>query len=297
MAVGIVTVTYNSAPVLEEFFESLFAQDHADFVLYVVDNDSHDATRAMVEARQADPRVRAIWSPSNTGIARGNNLGIAQALSDGCEHVLLLNNDTVFGPELLSGLLNALGRHHADMVVPKMYYHDQPRRIWCAGGRLKPWQGYTAGHFGYDEIDHGQRDSARRIDYSPTCCFLVKRAVFETLGLMDEKFFVYCDDTDFCIRAKQHGVSLWYVPTPTLLHKVSSLTGSSSEFTLRMLTRGRAYLIRKYAPAWTLPYHFMMLHAEMVARILVRGEGVKEFGARERGFREGLSIPIARSTN
>jgi len=292
MTVGIVTVTYNSASVLEEFFASLFAQDHRDFVLYVVDNASSDATRALVEAHAGDPRVRTVWNDGNTGIARGNNIGIERALADGCDHVLLLNNDTVFEPDLISGLLRQMEAVSAEMLVPKMYYHDDPRRIWCAGGRLITWRGYTAAHYGFREPDRGQCDAPRRIDYAPTCCMLVRRAVFERLGMMDERFFVYCDDTDFCIRAKRHGVSFWYVPTPTLHHKVSSLTGTSSDFTLRMLTRGRVFLMRKHARAWTLPWHYAMLHAEMLLRMVLKGERGREFGARERGFREGLAIPL-----
>lgn len=289
---GIVTVTYNSASVLEEFFASLAAQRHADYVLYVVDNASQDATRGQVEARAADARVRPIWSDTNTGIAQGNNLGIARALADGCEYVLLLNNDTVFGPDLLDGLLAAMGPLGADLLVPKMYYHDDPRRIWCAGGRLKPWQGMNAAHYGFGEIDRGQCDQPRRVDYSPTCCMLIHRSVFERVGLMDERFFVYCDDTDFCIRARRQGLALWYTPTPQLWHKVASLTGGASEFSLRMLTRGRVLLMRKHVPAWTLPYHFVVLHAEMLARLFMKGERSKDFRARERGFREGLAIPL-----
>jgi GT2 family glycosyltransferase len=293
MTVGIVTVTYNSASVLEEFFDSLFAQDHADFVLYVVDNASRDATRTAVEARAGDPRVRPIWNDDNTGIARGNNIGIERALADGCDQVLLLNNDTVFGPGLLSGLRRALAAVGADMVVPKTYYHDAPTRIWCAGGALQRWRGYNVRHHGFGAIDRGHYDRPRRIDYAPTCCLLAARSVFERVGLMDEKFFVYCDDTDFCIRARRAGVSMWYVPEPVLWHKVSSLTGGTSDFSLRMLTRGRTYLMRKHAPAWTLPYHYTALHLEMMARMVVKGERPKDFRARERGFREGLGIPLA----
>jgi hypothetical protein len=75
---------------------------------------------------------------------------------------------------------------------------------------------------------------------------------------------------------------------------VSSLTGATSEFSLRMMTRGRVYLMRKHAHSWALPYHFAMLHAEMFARMILKGEPWKAFRVREQGFQEGLAIPLAR---
>src|SRR5215471_11887033 len=105
--IGVVTVTYNSEPVLQDFFDSLVAQTHTNFILYIVDNASRDQTLAMARLRTEVSSV-IIANRDNVGVAEGNNQGIRAALDDGCECVLLLNNDTVFPATLFDRLYNGL---------------------------------------------------------------------------------------------------------------------------------------------------------------------------------------------
>jgi GT2 family glycosyltransferase len=247
--VGIVTVTYNSGLVLEDFFASVLEQTHRNFVLYVVDNASSDKTLEMTHQRTDMPIVLTA-NDRNVGVAEGNNQGIRAALADGCEYVLLLNNDTVFPKDLIEQLYSGLERHSCEMTTGKIYYHDQPKLIWCAGGRLLPLLGYDLRHDGVGKLDTGQFEQPRRITYAPTCCLMVRRNVFERIGLMDSHYFVYFDDVDFLYRCLKRGVSLWYIPTAKLWHKVSSLTGQASDFTLRYCTRNRIYFVCKNLPYW-----------------------------------------------
>lgn len=244
--IGVVTVTYNSADVLPEFLRCMLAQTHDDFLLFVVDNASTDDTLAIVGTLD-DPRVRLIANADNRGVAAGNNQGIAAALEAGCSSVLLLNNDTSFPPDLLASLDQALHRYGVEMVCPKIVYFDEPKRIWAAGGGFQPWLGYTNVHFGEGKPDHGQYDHPRRVTYSPTCCVLIRDQVFRTVGLMDERYFVYSDDTDFMFRAMRAGIAMQYIPTPTLLHKVGYLTGGeTSPFSIRYGTRNRVFFLIKH---------------------------------------------------
>lgn len=246
--IGIVTVTYNSEIVLPEFFDSLFAQTWRNFILYVVDNSSKDKTLEMVRSRNDLPIV-VIANDENLGVAEGNNQGIRAALADSCDCVLLLNNDTAFPPDLLDNLYAGLEQHGCEMTVPKMYYYDRPTRIQCAGGYFQPWFAYRTRFFGPDEEDRGQFDQPRRVDSVPTCCLLIRARVFDRVGLMDSRYFVYIDDTDFLYRCLKLDVSLWYIPKAKLWHKVSSLTGSAlSQFSLHYVTRNRAYFIVKHIP-------------------------------------------------
>ena len=253
--IGVVTVTYNSADVLPEFLASLAAQTCKEFTLYVIDNISKDASLEICRSNTTVPMV-VIANDANLGVAEANNQGIRAALADGCEYVLLLNNDTVFDAGLLAELRDGLIRHDCAMVVPKILYHDRPDTIWAAGGRFQPWAGYRAPHYGDGEPDRGQFDKIRAITYAPTCCVLIHRNVFDRIGLMDPKYFVYCDDTDFMFRAMKAGLSSLYLPSCALLHKVGSLTGgNTSVFANRYGTRNRIYFFRKHlskfwAAAW-----------------------------------------------
>jgi hypothetical protein len=134
------------------------------------------------------------------------------------------------------------------MTTPMMYYHDRPEVIWVAGGYFQPWLGYRCLHFGDGDVDHGQYQVPRQTSYTPTCCVLIQRRLFSTIGMMDERYFVYYDDTDFMLRAYQAGETLYLLPYAKLWHKVSSLAGTSSPFRTRFVHRNHALYGHKHLP-------------------------------------------------
>jgi len=244
--IGVVTVTYNSATVIDGFLRSILAQTHQEFLLYIIDNASKDATLSRVAAMD-DPRFHTVANEANLGVAEGNNQGIRLALAAGCDFILLLNNDTEFDADLFSKMLSGIDTHRSDMLVPKIMFFDPKDVIWSAGGYFRPWAGYVVGHFGDGQRDLGQFARAQQRECAPTCCMLIRSAVFERVGLMDPTYFVYCDDTDFCWRALKLGVRLWYDPEGVLYHKVSSLTGGSeSDFTIGYGNRNKVYFALKH---------------------------------------------------
>jgi GT2 family glycosyltransferase len=287
--VGLVTVTYNSGGVIDDFLESVLDQDHPDFVLYVIDNASSDDTLAKV-ARRRDDRVRVIESGANIGFAAGCNRGMRVAFAAGCSHVLLINNDTVFGPALISGLLAAESQLGADITVPKIMRFDQQDRIWAAGGGFQRLRGYASFHIGEDERDTGQYATPRRIEFAPGCCLLLGRAAVDRIGYFDERYFVYTEDADYCWRAGKLGMSLWYAPQVSLLHKVSSLTGVRSAFSIRYTTRNRVLFIRKHLSGFAGFMWLVALQLLMHWRLLTRADDWNIYRIRQRAFREGWGL-------
>ncbi len=249
--IGVVTVLYNSAPVLEGFFASIEQQTYPDYTVYCVDNASSD--NSVEQCRARGPRYRVIENDANLGVPAGNNVGIRAAIADGCDLVLFLNNDVVFGPELFQQLADGLEQHHCAMTTPIMYYFDRPNVIWTAGGFFQKWLGYRPQHHGDGDADTGQYPAPVPVQYTPTCCVLVRRQLFATVGLMDERYFVYYDDTDFMLRAAKAGERLFLLSPAKLWHKVSSLVGTSSPFRTRYVHRNHAFYIHKHLPpslAW-----------------------------------------------
>jgi GT2 family glycosyltransferase len=246
--IGIVTVTYNSEPYLDQFFNSLNSQDYYNHKTYVIDNSSKDKTVFLLNTKYVNrDSITVLTNESNLGVAAGNNQGILMALSDGCEWILLLNNDTTFPPDFLSQLLASCEQHSWKVVVPKIHFDSPSGHIWYGGGGFNPRRGNTGYHNGIGEIDHGQYDVESIVDYSPTCAMLIHRSVFIDVGLMDESYFVYFDDTDFCWRLKQVGIPIGYTPVTSLVHKVGGSTGGTqSPFTIRMTSRNRLYYLRKH---------------------------------------------------
>lgn len=244
--IGIVTVTYNSAAFLNDFAVSCSEQNYHNYRIYCIDNDSKDETPNML-SRIQDPRWILTLNTNNVGVAEGNNQGILQALKDGCERVLLLNNDTTFPPDFLQQLVGSCDQMGWEVVVPKIHFDTPKGHIWFGGGGLNRYKGYTGYHLGMGEKDFGQFDEPTTVTYSPTCAMLINSQVFHEVGLMDEAYFVYFDDTDFCWRLGKSKILIGYWPRTHLVHKVGGSTGGLlSPFTVRMTSRNRLYYLRKH---------------------------------------------------
>lgn len=245
--IGIVTVLYNSDEVLEDFFASLALQEGVRYRLYVIDNGTTDSGTRLSETLAARHGIDAVclFNNANVGVAKGNNQGIEKALSDGCTHVLLANNDTAFEPRTIVTLLDAMQDTGAPSATPKIMYHGQPELLWYAGGYTSSWKGYSV-HHGDMTVDKGEFDKQGLTDYAPTCFMLIDQCVFDRVGMMDESYFVYFDDTDFVWRMKVEGMGILYVPSSVVLHKVSTSTGGSlSPFTMYYVNRNRLYFVLK----------------------------------------------------
>ncbi len=245
--IGIVTVLYNSDEVLPDFFRSLAAQEDVRYRLYVIDNGTTDSgTRLSRElARQHGLDAVCVFNDANGGVAKGNNQGIELALADGCSHVLLANNDTAFEASTIRTLMSAMNERGDQAATPKIMYHGEPDLIWYAGGHINGWT-MRSPHYGIRQQDHGQFDSQQYVGYAPTCFMLLDRRVFDVVGIMDERYFVYSDDTDFVWRMNRHKIRIRYVPEAVVLHKVSTSTGGErSPFTVYYANRNRIFFLRK----------------------------------------------------
>jgi GT2 family glycosyltransferase len=131
------------------------------------------------------------------------------------------------------------------------------------------------------------------IGYAPTCCMLLRSDAFESVGLMDERYFVYWDDTDFCWRLREAGLVLVVAPWIVMLHKVSSLTGGlSSDFFIRYHYRNQIYFVRKHFGAVASIYTAALLLATIVLRIPFRGDSLRHCALRMRSLASGFRMPL-----
>jgi GT2 family glycosyltransferase len=285
---GLVTVTYNSAKVLSGFIESLKAQTYSSWQLFVIDNGSTDATLELL-SQYSDPRLRIIVNQKNVGVAAGNNQGIREALQENCKFVGLINNDIEFGSDMFEILLDQLNQLHCDMVVPKMYYYEPKNLIWFAGGGFRKFRYWLNEHYGIDSIDTGEHNQIKPIFYAPTCCVVMKRDVFDKVGFMDEKYFVYFDDSDFFIRANRLGIKTYYIPQAFLFHKVSSLTGRElSEFRAFIENRNLVFFVRKHFSSTTFVLALLLQQLVFIIKLLSRHDSYKIFRAKQKGFWTGF---------
>jgi hypothetical protein len=244
---ALITVLYKSDEVLEDFFSGISMQDFKDYKLYLVDNSCNSITSAFIECLQQKypvPSVEHIDTGGNIGVAAGNNTGIERALKEGCEYLLFLNNDIFIDqPYLLSAMTEKCKEHK--IVTPKIFYHDSGL-IWMAGGYMDRLKALGV-HYGMKQKDNGQFNTAKFVTYAPTCFLMVQKNIVDEIGLMDEKYFAYYDDTDFVFRAVKKGMKVWYEPSLYLGHKVSSSSGGDeSLFYIYYGNRNKIYFIKKH---------------------------------------------------
>ena len=292
--IGIVTVLYRSESVLDDFMESLEAQTYRDIVLYVVNNASPDRSLEKIRllGKKASFPVEVIDEPRNWGVAKGNNIGIRRALEQGCDYVLLSNNDVTLRPDTVEILLRGLEEEKADMAVPKIYFYDDPKRVWACGGTYHPFKGVTT-QYGLHQTDDGNYGRRLECDYSPTCFMLMRSDVFSRNGMMDEAYFVYYDDTDFMYRAvRKKGMRLVVIPESVMWHKESVSTGGvMGDFAIRYLTRNKWYFVRKNY-SFTKRYvtfAYMWLYSRLYLPLKFNRHQLDIYHAAEK---EGRSMPL-----
>ena len=244
---ALITVLYKCDEVLEDFFAGISKQDYREYKLYLIDNSANDVTTALIHSLLQKYPISIsehIDTGGNIGVAAGNNIGIKKALEDGCQHLLFLNND-IFIPQtdLLSKMV-LLSEHHK-MATPKIFYYDSDL-LWMAGGYLDNAKALGV-HYAMKRKDASEFNTAKYVNYAPTCFLIVHASVIHEIGRMDERYFAYYDDTDFVLRAVRKGIKIWYEPTLFIRHKVSSSSGGDdSMFYIYYGNRNKVYFIKKH---------------------------------------------------
>lgn len=227
----------------------------------VVDNGSKDDSVAAI--RKKYPRAEVIEAGKNLGFAGGNNIGIRKALADGADFVWLLNNDTTVAKNALSALVSAFEDPSVGVAGSKIYfspgreYHgdryktkDRGRVLWYAGG-LIDWSNMYASHRGVDEVDRGQYDTLEETPFITGCSMMIRKEVFDKIGLLNERLFAYLEDLEFCLRAKQAGYKLLYAPKSVVWHKNAGSSGVGSNTHQYYMTRNRLLVGLRWAPLRT----------------------------------------------
>lgn len=299
--IGVITITYNSAHVIEPFLNCLLQQTHTNFILYIIDNDSTDNTIDLV-TNHKDDRIIILSNTTNIGVAAGNNQGIIKAIEDQCDELLIINNDVEFEHTLIEKLSKQLLVLNCSLIAPKMMYYPETNLIWWAGTKFNKRDGYMTNHIGIQKEDTGQFDEIKKMDYAPTCCVLLKKEVIEDIGMMDEKYFAYYDDTDFFYRIYKNGKhQLYYYPFVHFYHKVGGLSNMKkgnakkfkfNSFYIHLITRNHVYYLKKQNTlyAWMNIFYF---YFRMNLRFLFSGKyhlNWSTFSLLQRSFFEGWKL-------
>lgn len=238
--VSIVVLNWNGWSDTLECLASLERLDYSDYQVIVVDNGSTDDS--VLHIRERFPYIELLEAGRNLGFSAGCNLGITRALDQGVDYVWLLNNDTTVDPHALTGLVStAASDARTGATGSAIYSARRPHQLdaW-GGGRINFWLGRSR------HAMHPVPDEA--IDFLTGASILISRPILERVGLLDEGFFMYWEDADYCYRLRRAGYKVAVAGKSHIWHKGSASVGKASPQMDTYFNASAARFFRKHAP-------------------------------------------------
>ncbi len=333
--VVILIINWNGWRDTIECLESLYQNDYHNYEIVVIDNGSNDDSINKIkeycsgkieidslyfiynqnskpvelietvpdeyinipDIKSSAGRLILIKNNGNLGFAEGNNIGIKFAFNNlNPNYIMLLNNDTVVDKKFLVEMLKiSKTDQKIGIVGPKIYYYNEPDRIWFAKGKIS-WKLCRGLNIGYNEIDTGQYNEITEIEYVSGCAFLIKKDVIDKIGLLDKRFFLYFEEIDWTLKASRFGYKSVFVPKGKIWHKISKSGGGlKGKVGLYYITRNRWLLMKRWAKKSD--FLFFILYQLIGAIILpiflsIYYRKRELFGAYYRGLYDGIKTII-----
>lgn len=248
--VQVVILNWNRREDTLACLESLYQSPTIPLTVIVVDNGSTDGSQRAIAERF--PQVFQLRLNENIGFAAGINHGLRLALEAGADYVFALNNDTIVDPDCISTLLKFAGTEYG-ILAPLIYYYNRPDVVWAAGGkthpllleRHDPWAGRPDPSLWPDKIEQ---------DFVTGCAMLLSRPFLMAAGLFDERFRLYYEDSDLCLRARETGFKIAAIPSAKIWHKVATSSGGSDSPNERYwMARSSVRYFAKHARGMQIP--------------------------------------------
>lgn len=282
MDLSIIIVSWNVKEKLKDNLRALFESQHADFEVIVVDNNSKDGTVAMV--RKEHPQVKLIANADNLGFARANNQGIKQAVG---KYVLLLNPDMRVFDDTLSNMLSWMNHHEqaavagCKLVSENSEIVKQVRRfpelldqlaIILKIPHLIPGilNKYLRNDFDYNK--------SAKVDSIRGGFFMIRRETINKVGLLDERYFLWFEEVDYCRRVSSAGLEIWYSNAAECIDLVGQ---SFKQVNLALKQKYFRDSMLKYFKKWHSPFAYWILKLAWLAGLLLARVGEKTKIGRE----------------
>jgi len=272
MSLSIIIVNWNTRDLLAQCLSSVFANPPAaEFTVWVVDNASDDGSPQMVKERF--PQIRLIQNQENAGFARANNQAIRQ--SEG-RYVLLPNSDTEVELGALTTLVDFLEQHpEVGAVGPHTLNPDGTLQTSCYPAPTLSRELWRLFHldalypYGVYRMNDWDLGKPREVDVLLGACLLVRHAVLDQVGLLDEEYFMYSEEVDFCYRIQRAGWKLQWVPQVQIIHYGGQSTQQVAAEMFLQLYQGKLRYFRKHYGWWAAQTYKLLLLAAAVARLLL----------------------------
>lgn len=248
-SVCFIVLNWNQPDMTGDCLVSLAEQDYGNFHVVVVDNGSEDGSAGLL--RERFPWVTIIELPTNIGYSPANNVGIGFALQKRYDYILLLNNDTVVAPDMLTHLVNVCESESSiGMTGPVIVYFEKPELIWSAGAEFDWRDGSITRSLADQSASVIDVATPLDVGFLSSCAVCIKRQVLEEVGLLDERLFIYYEEADWSARASAAGWRSVLVPKARIQHKVSATMGTASPATEYYMSRNGLLFLAKHLKGW-----------------------------------------------
>lgn len=287
--VSVVTVNYKQTDVTIRMLEALRKSSWQNLQVVLVDNAAEFDQTARYET--AFPGIEVINSSDNLGFAGGNNLGLARAYGD---YIFLLNNDAFVEADTIAQLVAALVQQpELGAVSPKIKYYGTNQIQYAGFSAISKYTGRSTA-FGKWEEDKGQHNQDKNVAYTHGAAMMLTKTALAAAGPMDESYFLYYEELDWCEQMRRHGFRFSYVSSATVHHAASASTGVGSPFQLYYLTRNRL----RFQFNWSNPFQFVVFLAYFTCMLIIKvlkhilGRRPAHASAVLRGYADGLKMLI-----
>lgn len=247
--VAVITINYNLSEETIPCILSLLDSDYKDIKIFLVDNGSRDEDyNELVHVFNQENRIKLIRIKQNCGYVGGVNHGLKTSKEDGFDYYMVMNNDTIIDKHAIGNLVAAARRYNDNAIVSgKVYYYDHPDVLQHTGEILTDRRFFRAIYPGKNEVDHGQYDNEQERDTLDDVFWLIPRKILHDVGLYCEYFFLYAEQADYSLRAKQKGYKLMFIPEAKIWHKVSMTSGGGNTRALPICYwRGQGLFLMHY---------------------------------------------------
>jgi GT2 family glycosyltransferase len=282
----IIILNFNSYEDTIECVKSIENISYDNYEIVIVDNNSSDNSVKVLSERF--PNHNLILSKENLGYAKGNNIGIKYALEQGAEYICILNNDVIVERNFLELLIKQFGDNNSiGMVGPCICEYSNKDVVQAMGAYIDLYRGLAMGQNqgqDYNKIEKRYIE----VDYLGGACFMVKAEVFRSIGLIPENYFLFYEETEFCLRARKFGYKLMCVHESKVYHKRSATISKYSGLSYYFLNRNRIIFMRRNANAIQKTIFAPYIVLEGIGRILIRKEKFKLF----KYYMDGLRADI-----
>lgn len=257
----VITINFNSAEETHNCLLSLHKLSKGDYEISIIVVDNGSKEPFILTSEEKKREIKLIRTDHNLGFTGGNNIGIQDALSQDSDYIMLINNDTLVDPDLIKELLMVVEKDpKIGLVGPKIYfakgheYHKERYKkeelgkvLWYAGGKID-WKNVLSTHMGMDEVDHGQYDKEKEVDFVTGCCMFFKKEVLQKIKGFDDNYFLYYEDADITMNTIKQGYTVMYAPKAVIWH-VNAASGGGAGSILHdyYLTRNKLIFGMKFA--------------------------------------------------